>query len=462
MRILLVANGYPPAARGGVETYTQAIARALQARGHEVEVFCRVSAPRQPEYALLREQVEGIPVRRVVNDLTGATRFETHYVDPRCDEIFRQHAGDFRPDLVHFQHAVGLSASLLPVARVLGLPVLITLHDYWFICPRATLFTSQRTLCAGPQGDVDCVACFGAVNLGRASRLLPQPVYKRLLAWLPRRPNAALRLFMQRVPTALDAGASANTRHRRQMQARTDYLLSQLKQADLRLAPSQFLISVYDAHGLAADTVELLPLGIDLPVAEQNLGPVKPGGLVIAYLGSLLYHKGPDVLISAFRAAQPMVGELRIYGQGDPQDVYADQLRAAAAGDDRIHFMGTFSREALPGILAGLDLLVVPSRWHETYSLVAREALWAGVPVIGTRLGALPEVIQDGLNGYLVPPGDVGALAQALRRAAAHLPELKANARLTAAAPSLADHVTRLEEHYRQLIERVRLPSAVG
>src|SRR5260221_4894825 len=128
MRILQVTTGYPPEARGGVETYTQAIARALVARGHAVEIFCRVSAPRQPEYTLRLEQVEGIAVRRVVNDLTGATRFESHYQDPRFDQFFRQHVQDFRPELIHFQHALGLSASLLSVAMVLGLPVLVTLH----------------------------------------------------------------------------------------------------------------------------------------------------------------------------------------------------------------------------------------------------------------------------------------------------------------------------------------------
>ena len=91
--------------------------------------------------------------------------------------------------------------------------------------------------------------------------------------------------------------------------------------------------------------------------------------------------------------------------------------------------MGRFPRAALPDILAQVDLLVIPSRCFETYSLAAREALLAGVPVVASGLGALPEVIEDGVNGYLVPPGDVAALSQALGQAVAHLPELRAAAR---------------------------------
>src|SRR5260221_5471253 len=161
MRILQVTNGYPPEARGGVETYTQAIARALVARGHAVEIFCRVSAPRQPEYTLRREQVEGIAVRRVVNDLTDVTRFEQHHRNTHIEGPYRQHLQDFQPELVHFQHCLGLSGTLLSATRDWGLPVLVTLWDFWFICPRATLFTAERTLCAGPHGVVDCVTCLG-------------------------------------------------------------------------------------------------------------------------------------------------------------------------------------------------------------------------------------------------------------------------------------------------------------
>lgn len=461
MRILLVANGYPPDARGGVETYTQTIAQALQARGHVVEVFCRVSAPREPEYAVHRELVEGIAVRRVVNDLTDATRFEQHYRNPRIDGPFLQHLREFQPELVHFQNCLGLSATLLPAARGLGLPVFVMLWDFWYICPRATLFTAERTLCGGPRGPVDCVTCLGGVSLGPLSAWKRLPLYKWLIGRMPARVNIGLRSRLDRPASALAAQPLVLQRHRRQMQARTDYLLDLLGQADGCQAPSEFVKSVYVAHGLAADRVEVLPPGIDLPGLER-VPPTSGAEPVVAYIGSLQYHKGVDVLVSAFRAAGSLGGELRIYGQGDPQGVYVGRLRGEAAGDDRIRWMGAFGREELANILAKLDLLVVPSRCHETYSLVAREALLAGVPVIATNLGALPDVIQDGVNGYLVPAGDVPALSRALERAKTHLPELKAGTRLERPAPSLAEHVNALENYYERLMRPAESTLAAG
>ena len=87
MRILLVSNGYPPEARGGVETYTHTLAAAFAARSHQVEVFCRLSHPGLPEYTLQVARQEGISIWRVVNDLTDATRFEAHYRNSRFDPL---------------------------------------------------------------------------------------------------------------------------------------------------------------------------------------------------------------------------------------------------------------------------------------------------------------------------------------------------------------------------------------
>jgi glycosyltransferase involved in cell wall biosynthesis len=84
--------------------------------------------------------------------------------------------------------------------------------------------------------------------------------------------------------------------------------------------------------------------------------------------------------------------------------------------------------------------------------LVAREALAAGVPVIASALGALPEVVSDGENGLLVPPADAGALSAALERAAADLARLKAGARTSRPAPSLAEHVAELEQRYERAL----------
>ncbi|MBP7691740.1 MAG: glycosyltransferase family 4 protein [Anaerolineales bacterium] len=447
MRVLLVSNGYPPAARGGVETYTQALAAGLAGRGHTVEVFCRVGDLRAPEYAVRVEGVAGVPVRRVVNDLTGAATFDAHYRNPRIEALFRQHAADFRPDVVHVQHALGLSAGLLPAVKQAGLPLVVTVHDFWYLCPRATLFDAARRVCAGPGAGVDCVRCLGGVRLGPLSFLQRWPAYKWLLARAPLPVNQGFRSRLDRPSAQPPAQAALQSQHQAQMAARTTQLLAWLQLADRLLTPSDFVRQRYAEYGLPADRLTVLPLGVEQPAAA---GPRAGGPFTVAYFGTLQYHKGPDVLVEAFRLAAELPARLRIYGTGAPGEAYADDLRARAAGDARISVEPPFPRDRLAAVLAGVDVLAVPSRCYETYSLAAREALLAGVPVVATRMGALVEVVRDGVNGALIAPDDAPALAAALRRAPGEGETWRAGAR-TFAAPTPAEHVAAVAALYTTL-----------
>ena len=98
-----------------------------------------------------------------------------------------------------------------------------------------------------------------------------------------------------------------------------------------------------------------------------------------------------------------------------PGATYAEQLREAAA-DLSVHWGGVYDRAELQSILAAHDVLVLPVIWEETYSVVIREALQAGLPVIAARRGALPEIIEDGRNGLLFEPENAADLRRCLRR----------------------------------------------
>lgn len=453
MRILQIANGYPPAARGGVETYTQTLAGALAARGHEVEVFCRVSALREPEYAVHHERVDGIVVRRVVNDLTDTTQFADHYRNHRFDVLLQQHLVEFKPDVVHVQHCLGLSATLLPVVHEQGLPFIVTLHDFWYVCPRANLFKADRTLCTGPQETVDCVRCLGGLPLGRLTFLRRWPVYKMIIARLP----ASLTHRVQRslMPGTAQPLAITQKRavHAAQVSHRTETLLGWLRLADQCFTPSDFVKAVYVRYGLAAEAISVLPLGVNRVTPAARRGEQNPV-LTVVYAGSLQYHKGPDILIRAVQSLADLNWRLLLFGYGDPADPFLTEVHALAADDPRIEFRPPFDQVALPQILAEADIVVVPSRCHETFSLIAREALLAGVPVVASQLGALPEIVTEAVNGYLVPPGDVGELAGAISRASKRLSSLRAGTQLRMAAPTLDEHVSALEFVYARALER--------
>ena len=146
----------------------------------------------------------------------------------------------------------------------------------------------------------------------------------------------------------------------------------------------------------------------------------------VLFVGRLTPHKGVDRLLQAL----PADAEARIVGSGGhdplpPERDYPQLLQTLALGK-RVHFAGPVSDAHLPGVYRSAQVLVLPSvevtcygkriAVSELLGLVVLEAMASGTPVIASRLGGLPEIVRDGETGFLVPPGDVGALNDRLRQ----------------------------------------------
>jgi glycosyltransferase involved in cell wall biosynthesis len=148
-------------------------------------------------------------------------------------------------------------------------------------------------------------------------------------------------------------------------------------------------------------------------------------------------------------------GSLDLVGEQDRDSRYAAQVWSALrdpalAGKVRVH--GRVSSEALAALFAAADALLLPST-HEGYGMVLAEALAAGLPIVATRVGAVPEVVRDGLEAELVPAGDVSALAQAVDRLARDPDERHRRARLAReraqTLPGWSESVDAFECHLR-------------
>ena len=141
--------------------------------------------------------------------------------------------------------------------------------------------------------------------------------------------------------------------------------------------------------------------------AEGTLAPRTDGGaLKVGFLGRLFETKGIELLIEAVR--QTHSAHLYIAGNGSPG--YVEGLRQRAAG--RATFLGTVPPRSL---FEKIDVLAVPSLWHEPFGRVAIEAMAWGLPVIASRRGGLPEIVQPGVNGWLFEPDETDSLARFLR-----------------------------------------------
>jgi glycosyltransferase involved in cell wall biosynthesis len=497
VRILQVANGFPPQDKGGVETYTRALSQALVARGHQVLVFCREGDLTRPDFSWRDDLVDGLPVRRVVNSFVRVNGFADYYYSRNVEEIFVQTVGDWHPDIIHFQHATGLSASLPARAAVESWPCTWTLWDYWPICPVNTLLLKDGTLCHGSHHAANCFCCvfnsavpfpgqqIPALRPGEAGADLVPPTYQHTSSALAgamhimrRVIPRPLRLRMLDVYNLLEhhrprprrrpsraaestpGGPPFSPTDLAPITFRADYMRTSLQGCSYVVAPLPFVKDIYAEFGLAGERIRVIEPGMDLSQWQRIPRPSRANSspLRLGYIGSLMRHKGVDVIVRAVHQLEEANIELRLHGffvQGDP---YAATLQRLIKGDGRIHFMGPYHQHELASLLAGVDVLLMPALWHETYSFVIREAVLAGVPVISADMGGMRAAIEDGVNGLLLPPGDVEAWATAIRRLAAQpdLLDRMASAQLQRPVRSIEANAADLEELYLEMLSSTR------
>jgi glycosyltransferase involved in cell wall biosynthesis len=225
-------------------------------------------------------------------------------------------------------------------------------------------------------------------------------------------------------------------------------LRSGLERAARIIAPTEFVKTWYAAHGLRTAQIDVLPHGIEPSAAigaQETRRPDQAEHVRFAYIGGLTWQKGVYVLIEAFNRLPPGP-ELWIAGDESADLAYAVDLRASAGPG--VRFFGALTHAQVWDMLGQIDVVAVPSLWYETFSLIAHEAFAARRPVIASGLGALAEVVHDGVDGLLAPPGDVDAWENALRRMS-DSSDLHDRLRAGIRPPlTLDEHVTKLEAIY--------------
>ena len=132
MRLMLAVHGFPPAAGGGTEIYVHDLARCLRDDfGDDVLVLAREADAARPELAVRREEREGLRLVFVNNTFRAGRSFADTYRNAAITELAARVAEEFSPDAVHVHHLTGLSTDLVGALAAAGLPVIVTLNDYW-------------------------------------------------------------------------------------------------------------------------------------------------------------------------------------------------------------------------------------------------------------------------------------------------------------------------------------------
>jgi glycosyltransferase involved in cell wall biosynthesis len=420
MRVALVAHKFPPASLGGTETYTHNLARAL-AKDHEVFVFYRDDGGGQA-FQEEWEEREGFRAWRVgrafdTEQASPVALFFDTFFNRDVEASFKRFLTEVQPDIVHFQHLMLLSYRLIAQTKRLGLPCLLTLHDYWFLCANSQLVRPNAQVCQRKPLSLNCARC--------ATARMNKPWLKSF------HPIIALVLKMR---DTLVQGAALK--------------------ADLLISPSQFLIDQYATAGFPEDRFKQLENGINVErIQAFSRKPPEDDRIRITYLGSLAWQKGVHILIQATNQLPPDRVCLRIFGNPNAFPDYASSLHRIA-NPALVTFEGQLPNNLVGQALAETDVLAVPSLWYENSPVVIQEAFAAGIPIMTSNLGALAEKVSDGENGLLVPPGDTSAWIEALKHLTDGTDLLEYLRQNVPAAMTIQEHTRQIGITYSQLSQR--------
>lgn len=338
---------------GGVETYLLHLIPALETAG--LEQF----------YAYAQGDADLLPRTVQVPEISRFGREAELVGYARARELLQR----IRPDIIHIHRIYNLG--VLRACLEFG-PVVVTCHDYLYLCPAASFFHRRtQTICnrqAGP-------ACFAITLLKHC--LTPRPrfavaYYRRVRAFAQWKNRFAA-----------------------------------------VLCPSESVRERLLVHGFAAERLITQPYFCPIsPRAEPRPLPTTP---TILFLGRIRAIKGYDVFIRCLGLLENTKGVM--VGDLTPQiSQQVSRLARAAGCEDRLTLRGWARREEIGSLFETTSVFIFPSICPETLGIVGLEAMARGVPVVASDVGGVRQWLRDGRNGFLVPPKDPVATANATRR----------------------------------------------
>jgi GT2 family glycosyltransferase/glycosyltransferase involved in cell wall biosynthesis len=382
--------------------------------GDDVLVLAREDDARRPEYAVRFEQRDGLAIAWINNTFRLVADFADSYRNEAVSRVASDLIGQFAPDAAHVHHLTCLSTGIVPMLAATGVPTFYTLHDYWLMCHRGQLFDVHHRACNGP-GASGCGACLGPASgvVGFAAR--GAALARRTLPWLPDAAARGARLVGSGVADLISKPSEVV----HQEQARLGHMREICALVSTFLAPSRDIARRFGEFGVPRGRIVQAPYGFDHGLFTRAVRP-RPAALRLGFLGSLMVSKAPHVLLEAFELLPRGSATVRLFGRH--VDYHGDR-RYRGVLDAWRSFPGVSFEEPLPHAriaeaLDAIDVLVVPSVWPETSPLVIQEAFLAGVPVVASRIGGIPELVEEGRGGLLFEAGDARDLARQLTRLA--------------------------------------------
>lgn len=371
LRILYIVHQFFPKWYTGTERFVLNLAKQMQKMGHYVEVVTYGLGDdngfsTDEGIAIKKSNFENVPVTYLKYTVSEENlNFNIFNKSNNLEIFFKNYLEKGRFNLVHVGHPMRLGFGI-KAASSLNLPIVLTLTDFWPMCPKGIAVTGRGELCHNPRNGEECIQkCFGDY-------------------WKDQ--------LINRFEDTKELFQLVNN-----IVSGTDFMGKMYE----NVFPFINVIVIY--------------FGEDYKNVRFNSRIYyKESELTLGFLSTLQPHKGAHVLLEAFNISKIKNIKLKIYGNYFNEKDYYESL-VKKYNSKNIEFCGEYKYEDFPDLLDRLDMIVVPSAWWENSPLVMLKSLAHNVPAIVSDLGGMTEIIKDGVNGFTFKAGNAESLANKLK-----------------------------------------------
>lgn len=373
MKILLVNYRY--FISGGPEKYMFNIKKLLEDNGHEVIPFS-IHSDKNEHSDYSRYFVEPIGGRDVVyfDEVKKTPKSIWQMLSRSCysievEKAIQREITDVRPDLVYIIHFVNkLSPSVIRGAKKMGVPVVLRLSDYFLLCPRFD-FLCQKKICE------DCL------TKGYSSCIKKRCVKGSFFA-------SFVRVLSMKI----------------------HQLIRVYDDVDMFITPSEFLKKKLVENGFPKEKIVCIPT---FTASKTEVGQPQVGSYGL-YFGRITEEKGVETVVKAYEKMPDRY--VKIMGDDSTEEAVRLKQYVADHNLKNIEFLGFKSGAELESIIKGAKFTLIPSIWYDNLPNTALESFQYSKPVIASDIGSLPELVVDGVNGYLFDPYSPDALAEKIQQ----------------------------------------------
>jgi len=419
LRVLFVNHSIPPYEYTGtpISTYTQM--KGLKKLGEETAVLIPYTVKE-----MVKEYKDGNLIYKVPSLDWGKTFLDDTFLwyDIRWYlNLIEDVVDDFNPDIVHINDYVFMTAKIMELFEAKGIPIVKEVHSTEELCFR-TRPINKNGLCSGPESPEKCANC------------ILSDMY------------STNELFTIR-NTSTYLG---------KLYARFKYINYLYNLFDALIFPSlswQEYMSKF--INVPREKTYIVPIGIDFNVPRKSVYENTDSKVKLAYIGTIASEKGFDILEKVFQDNDILNNDfvLYIYGSITEPSLKERLINLEKLSNGKVVYKGPYKKEELPEILSDIDIGILPFLF-ETYSIVTREFLYMGIPVIASNTYGVPDIVKDGYNGFLFEVGNWEKLKEKLLLVLndrSLIDKLKEGA-INTSIPTVQNEANMLDQIYRKIL----------